>query len=1416
MRVLALCTLQLLVVVALAIGVWEGRLAKSLLAGTIGRTAGGRVTIDTFAWTGWGEAEIRGVTLTAPDWDAPGAQVACVERVTLKFDPWSLAAGPLHVHELSISAVALTLVEDPSRGSIYNFQTLTPSAGRDRSKGGESSTIIDRASIEALTLSFERLGAAGAEPTGAYSGEFRLEPEEATPSRSRFLLRELHDGFRVDGWIDQGTLAFSFSADGLEVSRRLALALPRTLRPFAENSDATGRITRATLSRDIAGTLHGVCEFEGVRATLPNHLLGPWVRYEQGAIAPGRGFPRFEIAKGSIEVNGPRVDFNELDFTVESTSADGRVASLPVHASFTADLSAFQTLDRRWRDRDEWARAIADAVPFELRLGVPAFVLGKSKDTAAIELPLMAANFLRTFNVKEMEFDLAYAASRAAPTIGPDGSVLAKPITTSGTLVVTDGIGAFDGFPYPLENVSATVRFADEKIEIADLRGTARGGESVLIHGEVTDVTDGLGVDLTISAAAAPVDATLIECFSSGTREFLDSLFWTDGYLRLRDAGLIAGPEELRAAALELPRLELELEHLLASDAVPAADIASHAARIGKLVQMTRFGAFEPGGKASFTLRAKRAETKDAPVIMTGSIRIMGCDLLPTIFPYPVRVQDGEIRLLEDRVDFGDGISFTTLGGARGHFKGSLGIDQSLDDPRLEPNLQFALENDQVNPVMVMAVPPAPGAVPPSWPGGEYSEGGKLLSLLDIRGTVSLEGRITAARDGDLSVECEVTLHDGSVHPHLAEDDPLHRAGLLWPTGFGLDDCHASVVVTDERVTVASFAGLRGNGLIEASGFASLVDGARDLEVRLRHVDLSEYALHLVPYAERAAARELWERYSPSGYFDADLVMAAASDESAVRTRLAVRPKTLAVTMPRGPVSVQFDSGSLRLLEDTVTCEALSGVLRSAPGVEGRVCLDGSYGPGGVLDMVGDISHTAIESPAIHELLSTLGGPAATDRFDEFAPRGLLDSQFVYTRSAASDEPLSVDAWISELSLGDEEGRLDLCMTTPAHIHVNSKGIIIAPTHLSFIGGEADVAGWLGVDDGVGTGGSLEIDLLASMITPDFASALPSAARAGLRAAGFSCHDFIAAHATPTFTPSRQGLTASVDASITLRGGTLAAEPGVADLCANFALRAVDGDERTTLHLDAVDASLLLAGRAIHDAHIELGSAVDDDQALDARLSGTLGMGRVEILARASIDAPFTYRAEVALAGCDLASLTVDSDGVPADAPPAREADPGLVEARFGLGGDGTGIASRRGRGSALVRKADLARLPIALSLLQVTQLSLSFDPTVDRGLFDFTVDGPNLHFEQFNLRCRDLILDGSGWLDTQSGEVALRLRNRGTTPILSDILGGFANQLFQLDVRGTLQHPKASLAPLPGIVPAPTLSATPAAGAVR
>jgi hypothetical protein len=146
--------------------------------------------------------------------------------------------------------------------------------------------------------------------------------------------------------------------------------------------------------------------------------------------------------------------------------------------------------------------------------------------------------------------------------------------------------------------------------------------------------------------------------------------------------------------------------------------------------------------------------------------------------------------------------------------------------------------------------------------------------------------------------------------------------------------------------------------------------------------------------------------------------------------------------------------------------------------------------------------------------------------------------------------------------------------------------------------------------------------------------------------------------------------------------------------------------------------------------------------------------------------------------------------------------------------GDRSGVAGRRGRGAAVIERTELTRLPIAIALLQLGQASIDLDPVIDRGDFEFTIDRSTIAFERFDLTSRNMILEGTGSLDTETRAIALRLANKGTIPLVSDLLGGVSNQIFQIDVRGTLDKPEGSLVPLPLLLPAPELPPTSAPAA--
>jgi hypothetical protein len=60
--------------------------------------------------------------------------------------------------------------------------------------------------------------------------------------------------------------------------------------------------------------------------------------------------------------------------------------------------------------------------------------------------------------------------------------------------------------------------------------------------------------------------------------------------------------------------------------------------------------------------------------------------------------------------------------------------------------------------------------------------------------------------------------------------------------------------------------------------------------------------------------------------------------------------------------------------------------------------------------------------------------------------------------------------------------------------------------------------------------------------------------------------------------------------------------------------------------------------------------------------------------------------------------------------------------------------------------------------------------------------------------------------MDIPTFALAIRMYPKGTVPIFSDVVSGIMNQLFAIDIRGTLGDPKTSIAPIPGANAQPTM----------
>lgn len=1396
----------LVILVAAAVLMSNSRVLRPFVAARLSDTTGGIVTIDSFDWTSWGSAELRGVTLIAPGWKGAGSEVARIDRVSVEFDLASLLWGRLRIRNLQIAQLQLSAAEDPTHGHAYNFQSLGIVEGADR--GGQS-VIVDRATIHECAILFQRVQGDQSVEVLRVLATADLRPSPSDQSRSLLKIGQINGPFQLRGSIDQESLAFEVSAEGVSVDDNLGLVLPRTIRPFIEQADAAGSIRSATLSMVPGLPVHGTLEVADFRATLPMDTFETWVHYDSGVISPARGFPQVLMRTGVFELNGTKFACSKLDVELINTAGGAGSATLPVRASFRLDFETLLTKDFAWEDREQWVNRVRTFAPFNLHLTVPNFSLGQTESNRAIEVPRPVAEVMKMFAVTELAFAVEVEASRAAPAPNAAGELEARPVESLGKLLITDGRGAFEEFPYPLSNIQGTIDLEGLNAHITDLHGMGPSGQAVTISGDITQMGPGLGVDLSIKCANAPIDTALFGSFPLREGRLLADLFWQDGFRSMQEAGALFDPTQIQSARLELESIEAQLATLTTSSDADSGGIADLATSAGRLRRMIDHGSFVPGGQLAFDLRVFAAEGIGTEVEITGSIRILSADILATTFPYPIRAKQGAIVLHKDHINFGEGIPFETFDGATGVFDGRIDLFDIDGRPSVRPHLRFSLNDDQLNPRLFMAIPPGPNESAVGWPGKALSKGGTILSQLDPRGMLTLSGDIDYDSMGKLAVRCDIELRSGSVHPSVPTEELLASEGIFWPAGFGLDDCSGSFRLMKDTVEVNSFSGFRRDGRLDAQGRLALDGTSTDVSIQLRDIDLADYAINLLPFDNREHSTQLWERYQPVGQFDADISLRTPTSGGPAAAKVTVAPKSFAITLPTGSVHAEFESGTVTVEGTHVQCDALSGTIGAHGGLQSRICLDGTYGTdSGELDLVGTIEDGLLHGPLIDEIVERVDAEGARSILAEFRPEGRYDAEVAYSFVTGSPKgSFEIDAWIKDLSIGVDQARLSLGFPSWAHLHARGDSLRVDPFRAVFPGGSIEASGWLGTNDhGEVDEGDFSVDLHAIGTGAHVIGALPSTAREPLMAIGFECKDIMRAKLDLRVSRRNDSAHLDLDAGVTIHDASIDVGPTVSNLTASVALRASTDTAVTAFDAKLFDAKLKLAGRSLDDVTMHFSQHSTDPTLFIQDFHSSLATGVLTASATIGTRAPHAFEADIILSDVPLSSLIVPGEGVDTTTP-TPNADPGLVNARVSIGGDGSGITSRIGRGRATVRRADLAKLPIGIALLQVTQLSLNLNPTVERAEFAFTIDQDRLQFQEFNLACKDLTLDGEGWLNTESTELALRLRNRGSMPILSDILGGISNQLFQIDVRGTLGVPIGSLAPLPALVPAPALT---------
>lgn len=220
--------------------------------------------------------------------------------------------------------------------------------------------------------------------------------------------------------------------------------------------------------------------------------------------------------------------------------------------------------------------------------------------------------------------------------------------------------------------------------------------------------------------------------------------------------------------------------------------------------------------------------------------------------------------------------------------------------------------------------------------------------------------------------------------------------------------------------------------------------------------------------------------------------------------------------------------------------------------------------------------------------------------------------------------------------------------------------------------------------------------------------------------------------------------------------------------------------------------SIAIDGRLLRDVFARLkrepGSSIVQISELKADLYGGAVVGHAELDYEPS---PATFDVWIQASGVSLEQFLNAKRKAGEERLQAR----GLIDGQLTLSGRFDQPASRRGSGEVSIREAQVFKIPLMFSLLQVVNLTLDNNAFHD-ALLHFYVQGRELVLDAIDLRGKALSMVGTGRVDTEADTLNLTFLMGGPLrlprlPVLTDIVEDVARELMEVRVEGTIDKPK-------------------------
>ncbi len=1474
-------TLIFVVALALLLGIGLWLCTRSwfivwILEPHLSARLGGDVQIEQASYVGDGEFIIQNLLLRSSGEEGPANLIASIAETRIKIDMRLLRRFHFRMLEVNLDQVLLRVSEDAQNPGIFNFMSLTPYWPADDKR---YPAIPPRVQIRhaLLEMGIHNEGHYETQGMRQVAGELYPIPDQHGWFNVELGETDVHgvglgeEGFHLTGRWNVLTHEFNARVDRISLDEQAYEMCPDVIRSWWDRMDFEGQVAEISIERH--EDQHFTLDFniENVALNLPIETGVLWGRYRAGYIESEDVLPRMFVTRGVIRLRGDQLTLEELEGELRTSDPDSDVMPLPYSVQLT--VPSLPKLD--WEHKKQWMEQVLGMVPFEIVFQLDNFRLHQQDEniTPAVELPLVVARIMERFHITDWNLSTNIEVTRTPPYLNAQGLLVAAPIHTKGQATVREAVGLYDKFAYPLHNVNAQLQFDDERVSVIYLNGQGpvptdsftsecntslsfnsphdeikQTPASVHLSGEIISPGKAAEVAIHLTASNVPLDAVLYDALNPDLQGIYETLLCQPAFENLVSSGL-------SDYEVHRPRIEREIRYLsnLIEQLSTKTELSDlDRTRLDNLETIRQFRQrsldmepFTLGGVINLNLEINRKPGLKERAVTTGTIDICRADVLFNRFPYPIRILDGYLELDVDMLSIlpnanGDKIlTISTLEGGMGSVSGSIDIETVPEGRLLHPHIRIFLE-DITNELLYAAIPLTKeenNRLEPNqyWPGTARSRSADFLNNLSYSGLMHVVGNVDSDQTNTITYDFDVLLDEGRIRPKDNLSEFVGSAGLLWPEGFALSQVSGNLIIDNQILSLHNFHGVHNQGSIVAEGtidFSNELPQVR-LDVDFQNLTVGDYLVNLLPSERIELGRDLWNRYQPTGAFDAQLIYQAHGiDQESLQ--LMAHPHELIARIQDEDILIERRNGSLTVRDGIVGFHNLVLDLKRAGDSDGVLSINGSYGvPDAASDQEqlsvdGIWSQGRLDSPMIPEALRLFKAEKQADRYQEYDPLGTFDAEFMYRSPQFEQDRLySLTVHPHDFSFHVNDTLIHAQLSEGSTILFNPDQVELQDVTGTYEGNSFSIAGSITYAPVMNL--NLEFDHVGPLNNTQTRVLFPQRILSILDAIQFKdgsrtqlkdCTLRARRHQLQdeTITASEEPTSElwDVDFSGHLELESASLNPGIdfSDLTGQLDIHVQHSpDEPDDMLILAHIEQMRILGNILRDSDAVLQFSDEGTHIELSEYRGDSHGGVINAQASIGIGDHRDYSVDVDMVGVALEGLITDArarktdnsnQSIPDDSTDDLQ---GLVWASFSLAGQRGDIESRVGRGSARVLGDKVAHIPLVQRLVQISQLTLTMAPDLDFASMDFYVDGNHLVFEPEGILFESTVGDianmqiiGEGLLEIDSLQLNTRFHSRGGWLLWRDVIGSLGDQLYSIHVTGPLSDPEVSIITIPGM----------------